>query len=110
MRRIKRWFIEPLDPDTNERLAKELELHIDVGDRTSYRQSVAGEPLKVWECSEDERKRLEDACTQAHLRFRAWWTFEEEPLRKWPLDTKKRAQVTEVRRLCQAIKASRVVS
>ncbi|MDQ3090017.1 MAG: hypothetical protein M3Q24_02605 [bacterium] len=105
-RRVRRWFIEPLNDHTHVKTGNylnsfpERNLSCDEEKRTTE-----GNPIRVWECSEKQRKYLVNSRTQAHLIFTIWTSLDSDKLKEWPIDSERIKAIRNVRRKAQRQKS-----
>lgn len=106
MHRVRLWFLEPLNSHSREIFAREIDSQTEGIEKKVFQRR---EPVIVWECSDRVRDFYIRSMGVSQLQFNVWTAFEGEPLRIWPIDSKKRKEISKVRSRVKAIKKGRKV-
>ncbi len=106
MRRVREWYLEPLNQHAREVFAREIDSQIEPSEKKVFQSR---KPVRVWQCSESQRDFYVKSVGTSELQFKVWTAFEGELLRLWKIDSKKRAEASKVRRRVEAIKQGKKV-
>lgn len=101
MRRVREWFLEPLNSHAREIFAREIDSQAEAFEKRAFGRR---EPIFVWQCSERQKDFYVRSRGVSQLQFNVWTAFEGELLRIWPVDTERQKKVGKIRRKIQAIK------